>query len=49
MFDVNVGLDLAKRLKHELKISGSSEDLFKMFLNKLNNKSLYMDRSRKLC
>ena len=49
MFDVSTGLEFARRLKHELKMTSTSEDLFESFLNSINNKSLYMDRSKKLC
>ena len=49
MFDVNTGLEFARRLKHELKITSTSEELFESFLNSINNKSLYMDRSKNLC
>ena len=49
MFDVTTGLNFAGRLKHELKMTSTSEELFKSFLNSINNKSLYMDRSKKLC
>ncbi len=49
MFDVATGLNFAKRLKHELKIASNSEDLLKTFLHSLDNKSLYMDSSKKLC
>ena len=49
MFDVTTGLNFAGRLKHELKMISTSEELFQSFLNSINNKSLYMDRSKKLC
>jgi hypothetical protein len=49
MFDVTTGLNFAGRLKHELKMTSTSEELFESFLNSINNKSLYMDRSKKLC
>ena len=49
MFDVNTGLEFARRLKHELKMTSTSEELFESFLNSINNKSLYMDRSKNLC
>ena len=45
MFDVSTGLEFARRLKHELKMTSTSEELFESFLNSINNKSLYMDRS----
>ena len=46
MFDVSTGLEFARRLKHELKMTSTSEELFESFLNSINNKSLYMDRSK---
>ena len=49
MFDVSTGLEFARRLKHELKMNSTSEELFEFFLNSINNKSLYMDRSKNLC
>ena len=49
MLDVTTGLNFPGRLKHELKMTSTSEELFKSFLNSINNKSLYMDRSKKLC
>ncbi len=49
MFDVSTGLNFAGRLKHELKMTSTSEELFESFLNSINNKSLYMDSSKKLC
>ena len=49
MFDVSTGLEFARRLKHELKMTSTSEELFESFLNSINNKTLYMDRSKNLC
>ena len=49
MFDVSTGLEFAGRLKHELKMTSTSEDLFESFLNSISNKTLYMDRSKNLC
>ena len=49
MFDVNTGLEFAKRLKHELKMNSTSEELFESFLNTIHNKTLYLDRSKNLC
>ena len=39
MFDVSTGLEFARRLKHELKMTSTSEDLFLSFLNSINDKS----------
>jgi len=49
MFDISTGLKFAGRIKHELKMTSTSEELFESFLNSINNKRLYMDRSKKLC
>ena len=49
MFDVNTGLEFARRLKHELKMNSTSEELFESFLNTIHNKTLYLDRSKNLC
>ena len=49
MFDVATGLNFAKRLKHELKMTSTSEELFKLFLKSLDNGTLFMDRSKNLC
>ena len=38
MFDVSTGLEFARRLKHELKMTSTSEELFESFLNSINNK-----------
>ena len=49
MFGLNVGVEFAKRLKHELRFEGGSEQLFSGFLKFLDNKSLYLDSSKKSC
>ena len=49
MFGLNVGVEFAKRLKHELRFEGASKQLFSGFLKFLDNKSLYLDSSKKSC
>lgn len=49
MFDLDTGLKLASRLRHELKLDSSKESLYKSFLEYLTDKSLFMDSSKKLC
>ena len=49
MFGLNVGVEFAKRLKHELRFEGGSKQLFSGFLKFLDNKSLYLDSSKKSC
>ena len=49
MFGLNVGVEFAGRLKHELRFEGASKQLFSGFLKFLNNKSLYLDSSKKSC
>ncbi len=49
MFGLNVGVEFARRLKHELRFEGKSDALFSGFLNFLNDKSLYLDSSKKSC
>ena len=47
MFGLNVGIEFASRLKHELRFEGESKQLFSGFLKFLDNKSLYLDSSKK--
>ena len=47
MFGLDVGV--AERLKHELRFEGASKQLFSGFLKFLDNKSLYLDSSKKSC
>ena len=49
MFGLNVGIEFAKRLKHELRFDIKSDLLFSGFLNLLNDKTLYLDSSKKSC
>ena len=49
MFGLNVGVEFASRLKHELRFEGGSKQLFSGFLKFLDNKSLYLDSSKKSC
>ena len=49
MFGLNVGVEFAERLKHELRFEGASKQLFSGFLKFLDNKSLYLDSSKKSC
>ena len=49
MFGLNVGVEFAGRLKHELRFEGGSKQLFSGFLKFLDNKSLYLDSSKKSC
>ncbi len=49
MFGLNVGVEFAGRLKHELRFEGASKQLFSGFLKFLDNKSLYLDSSKKSC
>ena len=49
MFGLNVGVEFAGRLKHELRFEGASKQLFSSFLKFLDNKSLYLDSSKKSC
>ena len=49
MFGLNVGVEFAERLKHELRFEGASKQLFTGFLKFLDNKSLYLDSSKKSC
>ena len=49
MFGLNVGIEFAGRLKHELRFEGGSKQLFSGFLKFLDNKSLYLDSSKKSC
>ena len=49
MFGLNVGVEFASRLKHELRFEGGSRQLFSGFLKFLDNKSLYLDSSKKSC
>ena len=37
MFDISTGLNFAKRIKHELKMSTTSEELYKSFLKSIDN------------
>jgi hypothetical protein len=49
MFGLDVGVEFASRLKHELRFEGGSKQLFSGFLKFLDNKSLYLDSSKKSC
>ena len=49
MFGLNVGIEFAGRLKHELRFEGDSKQLISGFLKFLNNKALYLDSSKKSC
>ena len=49
MFGLDVGVQFASRLKHELRFKGGTKELFSGFLKFLNNKSLYLDSSKKSC
>ena len=49
MFGLNVGVEFASRLKHDLRFEGGSKQLFSSFLKFLDNKSLYLDSSKKSC
>ena len=49
MFGHQVGLQLAGRLKQEIRYNDNSELLFSNFLKLLGGKSLYLDYSKKSC
>ena len=49
MFGLDVGVEFASRLKHELRFEGGSKQLFSGFLKFLDNKSLYLDSSKNSC
>ncbi len=49
MFGLDVGVQFASRLKHELRFEGGTKQLFSGFLKFLDNKSLYLDSSKKSC
>ena len=48
MFGIDVGIELAKRLKHEIRFEDKSDVLFSGFLSLLQNKSLYLESSKKI-
>ena len=48
MFGIDVGIELARRLKHEIRFEDKSDVLFSGFLSLLQNKSLYLESSKKI-
>ena len=49
MFGPQVGMQLARRLKQEIRYNDNSELLFTNFLKLLGGKCLYLDYSKKAC
>ena len=49
MFGPDVGIKLARRLKHEIRYNEKTELLFTNFLKLLGEKCLYLDFSKKSC
>jgi len=49
MFGMESGMKLAGRLKHEIRFKENTKKLFEGFLNLLENKTLYLDSSKKSC
>ena len=43
------GLNLSRRLKHEIKFKKNSQDLYKEFLSHIEKKKLHLDISRDAC